>query len=422
MNSYKKDFPILKNKNLIYLDSSATSQKPKAVLDSILEYYQNYNANVRRGLYPIAEKATEKVEEVRRKVAKFINAKYPEEIIFTRNATEAINLVAYAFASQNIKRGDRVVTTIMEHHSNFVPWQQLCEVKGARLEVLDISDDGILILDEKKIKGAKLVALTHVSNVLGTINPIKQIIKKLKPNSSHSSSLSGLRAEGLSPIVIIDAAQSVPHMKVNVQELNCDFLAFSGHKMLAATGIGILYGKKVLLEGMQPFLYGGEMIEEVRVEKTTFLAPPYKFEAGTPDIAGIISLGGAIDYLEEIGIDKIQKHEKELVAYCLSLLSRIDGVTIYGPKDRGGLIAFNIDGIHAHDVAQVLGDMGICIRSGHHCAMPLHKRLGVPASARVSFYIYNDKKDVDRLIEGIKKVKKIFRVNPRPLGSFHLYS
>ncbi|MBI2431176.1 MAG: SufS family cysteine desulfurase [Candidatus Levybacteria bacterium] len=399
MRSYKNDFPIFqKNKKFVYLDSAATSQKPKIVLDAIQEYYATYNANVRRGLYPIAEKATKKVEKVREQVARFINAKDPSEIIFVRNATEAINLAAYSFASHNIAKGDSVVTTIMEHHSNFVPWQQLAIQKNADFVVLDISEDGFLDLD-LKIKKAKILTLTHVSNVLGTINQIKDIIKQAKAINPQIK-------------VLVDAAQSIPHMKVDVQNLDCDFLAFSGHKMMAATGIGVLYGKRELLKQMRPFLYGGEMIKEVSIAKTTFTDIPYKFEAGTPDIAGIVSFGAAIEYLKSTGIETIQKHENRLIAYSLSRMKEIEGLTIYGPKDiekRSGVVSFNLNGIHAHDVAQVLGDMDICIRSGHHCAMPLHKRLGITASARVSFYIYNNEEDVDKLIESIKKVKKIFK-------------
>ncbi len=408
MKSFKNDFPIFqKNKKLVYLDSAATSQKPKVVLDAIREYYETYNANVRRGLYPIAEKATEKVEAVRKQVAKFINAKDASEIIFVRNATEAINLVAYSFASTSaswrISKEDVIVTTIMEHHSNFVPWQQLAKTRNAKFEVIDF-DKNFQFLSASwrtnpNIKNAKVLAITHVSNVLGTINPIKEIIRQMRAVNPHIK-------------VLVDAAQSVPHIKVDVQDLDCDFLAFSGHKMMAGTGIGVLYGKKELLNKMQPFLYGGDMIKEVYIEKTLFADPPYKFEAGTPDIAGIISLGAAIEYLNSTGIDFVRNHEFRLTNYALDQLKKIDGITLYGPQDaqnRGGVISFNIKGIHPHDVAQVLGDMNICIRAGHHCAMPLHKRLGVPATARASFYIYNNEEDVDKFIEGLKKVKKIFK-------------
>jgi len=412
MKNYKKDFPIFKhNKGLVYLDSAATSQKPQFVLDAMMDYYNNYNSNVRRGLYPIAEKATKRVEEVRGEAAGFINAKHSEEIIFVRNTTEGLNLIAYSFASHNISSKDVILTTVMEHHSNFVPWQQVALKTGASFEVLDIDENFQLSLPAgkeeifnsqtmQKIKRAKILALTHVSNVLGTINPIKEIIKKLR----------GINSE---LIIIVDAAQSVPHMKVDVQELDCDFLAFSMHKSLGATGVGVLYGKKKHLESMEPFLYGGEMIQEVTIKKTTFAPLPYKFEAGTPDIAGIISLGAAIEYLKSTGMKNVRKHELELLAYSFELLDKIGGIEIYGPRyiqKRGGVISFNVDGVHAHDVAQVLGDLGVCIRSGHHCAMPLHTRLGIQASARISFYLYNDFSDIDAFIQGIKKVKKIFKV------------
>lgn len=403
MKKYKKDFPIFqKNKDLVYLDSASTSQKPKIVVDSILEYYQTYNANIKRGIYPLAEKATETVEKVRGKVAEFINAKHKEEIIFVRNTTEAINLVAYSM-SHNIKRGDSIVSTIMEHHSNFVPWQQLAKIKAAKFEVMDFGENFQFPpanwRTSSKIKNAKLLAITHVSNVLGTINPIKEIIievKKINPQI----------------LVIVDAAQSVSHMKVDVQELGCDFLAFSGHKMMAATGIGVLYGKKELLEKMQPFLYGGEMIREVNIQNTTFANIPDKLEAGTPDIAGIVSLGAAIEYIKSTDIENIQKHEKRLIQYAIQELKKMGGVTIYGPQNiekRGGVISFNINGVHPHDIAQILGDVNVCIRAGHHCAMPLHKRLGIHASARISFYLYNDESDIDSFIKGLKKVKRMFK-------------
>lgn len=394
MKQYKNDFPIFqKNKKLVYLDSAATSQKPKIVLDAITDYYENYNANVRRGLYAIAEKATARVEEVRKQVAGFINAKDPSEIIFVRNATEAINLVAYSYTLPNLSKEDVIATTIMEHHSNFVPWQQLAQVVGCRFGVVDIGEN---FQSNPNVQKAKILAIAHVSNVLGIINPIKEIIKKVREVNPNIK-------------ILVDAAQSVPHMKVDVQDLDCDFLVFSGHKMMASTGIGVMYGKKALLEQMQPFLYGGDIIKEVSVEKTTFADPPYKFEAGTPDIAGIVSLGAAIEYLESVGMDTVRNHELGIMNYAWEKMKKIDGIKIYGPNDRGGVISFNLDGIHAHDVAQVLGDMNICIRAGHHCTMPLHKRLGISASARVSFYIYNDEEDVDKFIKGLKKVKKIFK-------------
>lgn len=401
MRNYKKDFPIFKkNPKLVYLDSAATSQKPQAVIDSIKEYYETYNANVRRGLYPLSEKATAKVEEVRAKVAKFINAKSSDEIIFVRNATEAVNLVCSSWGGENVKKGDSVWTTVMEHHSNFVPWQQLAKQKKAHFEVFDIDNEYKLITNKKSMQNVKLISLTHLSNVLGTVNPIKKMIHDFRLKNKEVK-------------ILIDAAQSVPHMKVDVQDFDCDFLVFSGHKMLAGTGIGILYGKKALLERMQPFLFGGEMIREVSIAKTTFADVPNKFEAGTPDIGGIVSLGAAIDYLELVGMERIENHESRIMKYAMKKLTEIEGLKIYGPiigENRASVISFNLDSIHAHDAAQILGDMGICIRSGHHCAMPLHERLGIQASARVSFYLYNDEEDIDRLIIGIKKVKKIFAI------------
>jgi len=392
--SYKSDFPIFKNnKNLVYLDSAATSQKPKIVIDSISQFYSEYNSNVRRGLYPIAEKATAKVEEVRAKVAKFINAKDPKEIIFVRNATEALNLLAYS-ASHNLSPSETIATTITEHHSNFVPWQVLSAKTGCNLQIIDIGENFQL---KKVPKNSKLLTMAHTSNVLGTTNNIEQISKDFK-NSSN--------------FFIVDAAQSVPHQKIDVQKLGCDFFVFSGHKMMAATGIGILYGKKEKLKELEPFLYGGEMIREVSVESTTFEEAPYKFEAGTPDIAGIISLGAAIDYLNSIGMDKVRNYEAGIIKYAMERLENVGNIEIYGPKnptERSSVISFNLNGVHSHDVAQILGDMNICIRSGHHCAMPLHQRLGIQASARVSFAIYNDEEDIDTFIQGLEKVKKIFK-------------
>lgn len=398
----KKDFPIFQNNpSLVYLDSAATSQKPKMVLDAIQDYYSHYNANVRRGLYSIAEKATRRMEEVRKQVVSFVNAETPGEIIFVRNATEAINLVAYSL-SHNIQEGDRIVTTIMEHHANFVPWQQLAKIKRAKFEVINFSENfkfqSAIWRTNPNIKNAKILAISHVSNVLGTINPIKEIIKEVRKQNPNI-------------LVLVDAAQSVPHMKVDVQDLDCDFLVFSGHKMMAATGIGVLYGKKEILSQMEPFLFGGEMIKEVTVGQTTFAKPPYRFEAGTPDIAGIISLGAAIEYINETDIENIQKHEKELVKYAMEKINSLGNIEIYGPENtaaRGGVISFNLLGIHPHDVSQILGKEGICVRAGHHCAMPLHQRLNIVASVRASFYLYNDKADIDALIKGLQKVQKMF--------------
>lgn len=398
MKNYKNDFPIFqKNKNLVYLDSAATSQKPKIVLDAMQDYYENYNSNVHRALYPIAEKATKRVEQVRGQIARFLHAKDTSEIVFVRNATEAINLVSYSM-SHNISSKDIVMATVIEHHSNFVPWQVLAQRTGAKFEVIDFDDNfdlGFKIYDLRKVK---VLAITHVSNVLGVVNPIREIIKKVKKENPNI-------------LVLVDAAQSVPHIKIDVQDLDCDFLVFSGHKIFASTGIGVLYGKKKLLEKMEPFLFGGEMIREVARQKTTFAQIPYKFEAGTPDIAGIISLGAAIEYIKNTGIENIQKYENELIAYGLWQMEKIKGLEIIGPKnpkDRSSLISFTIEGIHPHDMAQILGDTNICIRSGHHCAMPLHKRLGISASARISISVYNNENDIDQFINGLKKIKKLF--------------
>lgn len=431
MRTYRSDFPLLKQKidgkQIVYLDSAATALKPIAVVQAINKYYTEYTANVFRGLYRLSEKATEKYEEARQKVAKFINANSASEVIFTRSTTEAINLVAYAWGRLNSGEGDEVVTTVMEHHSNFVPWQQLALENGGVLKILDITDSGFLDIESEKVKSqkspclpagrkvksttkklklkniiskkTKLLAITHVSNVLGTINPIKEIVKEVKRVNPQC-------------LVLVDGAQAVPHMEVDVQDLGCDFYAFSGHKMLGPTGIGVLWGRNELLEQMPPFNFGGEMIAVVHLNKTKFKHPPHKFEAGTPHIAGVIGLGAAIDYLVKLDMDKVREHEIELTKYALTLLNNIYYLSIYGPKkaeDKSGVLAFNLftkEGklIHPHDVAQILNEDNICTRSGHHCAMPLHERLGITASVRASFYIYNTKEDVDELVEGLRKV------------------
>lgn len=421
-NKIKADFPIFRfHPDLTYLDSAAMSLKPQPVIEAVDRYYHQYSANVFRGIYQLAENATEEYERVREKVAQFINAPKAEEIIFVRNTTEAINLVAYAWGRVNIEKGDEVVTTVMEHHSNFVPWQVLASETGGIFKVIDINERGYLDLNLDKFKmqnsnlkmttqnskflekiitkKTKILALTYVSNVLGTINPVKEIIsaaKKINPKI----------------ITVVDAAQAVPHLKVDVKDLGCDFFAFSGQKMLGPTGVGVLWGKRELLESMPPFLFGGEMIKEVYLEKTIFADIPHKFEAGTPHIAGVFGLGAAVDYLNKIGMDKIRQHEKDLTQYALSKLDKLKDITIYGPKDinnRGGVISFNIKGVHPHDAAAVLDEENICVRSGHHCAMPLHTRLRINASVRASFYLYNSKEDVDKLINGLLKVKKLFK-------------
>lgn len=386
------DFPLLKRrihgKRLIYLDSAATSLKPQAVIDKITEYYTKYSANIFRGIYTISEEATEEYEVAREKIAHFIHAPSKDEIVFTRNTTESINLVA-----AGIKKSGEIVVSIMEHHSNFVPWQQL-----AKCSVWGLGKEGTLDLNELEkliTRKTKVLAITAVSNVLGTINPIAQIVRIVKRISPAC-------------IVVVDAAQAVPHMPIDVQAWGADFVAFSSHKMLGPTGVGILWGKMEHLEKMSPYQYGGEMIEEVHVERTIFKKPPYKFEAGTPNIAGVIGFGAAIDYLEKLGMDNVRAHEVEITAYALKQLKLLGNVSIYGPQDRGGVIAFTMKGVHAHDIAQVLDEDNICIRAGHHCAMPLHEYLHLSATARASFYVYSTKKDVDALVTGLEKVRKLF--------------
>lgn len=402
----KKDFPIfgkkINGKRLIYLDSTATALKPQPVIEAMDRYYRRYSANVFRGIYSLSQKATAEFEKARLQIADFIGASSPEEIVFVRNTSEGLNLVAYSWGRENIRENDLIISTIMEHHSNFVPWQQLAQEKKAKLAVIDIDDEGKLKIAGREfaalIKKAKLLAIVHVSNVLGTINPIEEIVaqaKKLNPGIT----------------IVVDGAQAVPHLKVNMGDLGSDFYAFSGHKMLGPTGIGVLWGKRAILKEMKPFMYGGEMIKEVYVEKTVFQEPAMKYEAGTPDIAGAIGLGAAVDYLRKIGMDKVRQHEKRLTKIAIGRLSRLPGVTIYGPKraeEKGGVIAFSVKGVHPHDLAEVLDQDNICIRSGHHCAMPLHQRLGVSATARASFYIYNDEEDIEALVAGVEKAQKIF--------------
>jgi len=401
----KNHFPIFKtNPKLVYLDSTATSLKPQEVINKEVEYYSQYSANVKRGIYGISERATAEYEGARKVVANFINAE-PNEVIFTRGTTESMNLVAYSLGRQIIGKSDEILTTIMEHHSNFVPWQQLCRENGSIFKVLDIDDEGYLQADSNTLskyvnKKTKIAALTYVSNTLGTINPIKQIIKDLKRINKDI-------------IVILDCAQAVPHIKVDVADLGCDFIAFSGHKMLGPTGIGVLWGKKHLLDEMYPFHFGGEMISEVTIAKTSYAEVPEKFEAGTPPIAQAIGLGTAIKFIEKIGIDKIEEHEKELTKYSVKYLTELFGkdINIYGPKDinnRGGIISFNMKNVHPHDLASILNEDNIAVRAGNHCAMPLHTRLGVSASCRVSFYVYNTKADIDSLVKVLHKAKKLF--------------
>lgn len=403
VNKIRQDFPILSRKingkNLIYFDNAATSQKPESVLKTIDDYYRNHNANIHRAIHTLGEEATAMYENARNKVANFIKAARPEEIIFTSGTTASLNLVAYAWGRLNLSRNEEIILTVMEHHSNLVPWQQLAFENGLTLKYLEIDENGTIktnVLEKIITPKTKLLAITHMSNVLGTINPIKEMIKV-----AHQHNIT----------TVIDAAQSVPHLPVNVQSLDCDFLAFSGHKMLGPTGVGVLYGKQKQLEKMPPFFFGGHMIKEVYLEKTLFNKIPAKFEAGTAPIAQVVGLGAAVDYLEKIGMDNVREHEKALTGYALSQLAQIEGLTIYGPKNsqiRGGVIAFNLQGIHSHDVAQILDAEGIAIRVGNHCAMPLHTALQIPASCRASFYLYNTKEEIDLLKEGLLKTKKVF--------------
>ena len=402
----REDFPILHRqvdgRTIAYLDNAATTQKPKQVIDTLLNYYTNYNANIHRGIYRISEEATAAHEEARAKIARFINARSPQEIVFVRGTTEAINLVAQSWGRANLGPGDGIILTQMEHHSNIVPWQLLCREKHSHLKYVGITDDGHLDESDYQMQlendGAKLVTVSHASNVLGTINPVREMIRDAHKHNSR---------------VLVDAAQSIPHMPVDVQDLDCDFLAFSGHKMCGPTGIGVLYAKKELLESMPPFHGGGEMIREVHMYESTWKDPPYKFEAGTTNIAGAIGLGAAVDYLNHIGMRKIRLHEQELTRYAIDHLSRIKGISIYGPKDpsqREGVVSFNVGDIHAHDMATLLDEDAICVRSGHHCAQPLMERLGVSATTRASFYLYNTEQEVNRLVESLEKAKKVFKL------------
>lgn len=397
------DFPILKRlvkagKHLIYLDSAATSQKPLVVIDAMDAYYKEMNANIHRGVHALAEEATQAYESARMRIGDFIGVKDPREIIFTKNTTESINLVAKTWARQALGKDDLIILTPMEHHSNLVPWQILAAEKDLELDFIDLTPDGLLDLNcyERLLeRKPKLVAFTHMSNVLGTINPVKEMISMAHQAGS---------------VTLLDAAQSVPHMSVNMKELDVDFAAFSAHKMCGPTGIGILYGKAELLSGMPVFLGGGDMIKKVALRSFQPNDLPHKFEAGTPPIAEAIGFGVAVDYLSGIGMDQIAAYERELTAYAIERLEEVPGVTVYGPKveDRGGLVSFTLEGIHPHDVAQILDGEGIAIRAGHHCAMPLHQNLGITASSRASFYLYNTRADVDALVDGLYKVNKVF--------------
>ncbi|AXM89259.1 cysteine desulfurase [Anoxybacillus ayderensis] len=393
-------FPILdqqvNGKPLVYLDSAATSQKPLPVIEAIDNYYRQYNSNVHRGVHTLGTKATDAYEGARDKVRRFIGAASTEEIIFTRGTTTAINLVAASYGRAHVREGDEIVITYMEHHSNIIPWQQVARQTGATLKYIPLQPDGTIRLEDVEqtvTPNTKIVAVMHVSNVLGTINPVKEITRIAHKNGA---------------VVVVDGAQSTPHMKVNVQDIDCDFYAFSGHKMCGPTGIGVLYGKKRLLEQMEPVEFGGEMIDFVGLYESTWKELPWKFEGGTPIIAGAIGLGAAIDFLEQVGLDHIAEHEHRLAQYALEQLATIEGLTIYGPKERAGLVTFNIDGVHPHDVATVLDAEGIAVRAGHHCAQPLMKWLNVTATARASFYLYNTEEEIDALVSALKKTKEYF--------------
>lgn len=394
---FKRDFPLLMQNNIAYLDSAATTQKPMQVINAISEYYKNANANPHRGAYKLSLESTKVYDEARKKVAKFINAKSENQIVFTRNATESLNLIAYSYGLNNLCSKDKIVLSIMEHHSNLVPWQYVSKKTGAKIEYMYINKVGELTdeeIDSKIVEGTKIVGITHVSNVLGTINPIEKIIKK---------------AHSVGAIAVVDASQSVPHMKIDVQKLDADFLVFSGHKMLAPLGIAALYAKSEILEEMKPFLFGGDMIEYVYEQNATFAEVPTKYEAGTQNVEGAVGLSAAIDYLNNIGMDKVQTIEKELTKYALEELQKLAFVTIYGFSNKqAGVISFNVSGVHSHDVASVLDSENVCVRSGNHCAQPLLRYMGLESTCRVSFYIYNTKEDVDRLIDALYKTKKLF--------------
>ena len=397
----RDDFPILREtingKPLVYLDNASTSQKPQAVIDTLVQYYSSDNSNVHRGVHTLSQRATDHYEGARTKVQHFLNAASDEEIIYVRATTEGINLVAHSFGRQNVGEGDEIIITAMEHHSNIVPWQILCQERGARLRVIPINDEGELLLDEyEKLLGprTKLVSIVHQSNALGTVNPVQQITAM-----AHSQGVP----------VLLDGAQSAPHMSINVRELDCDFFVFSGHKLYGPTGIGVLYGRKELLESMPPYQGGGEMIKSVTFEKTLYNDLPHKFEAGTPDIAGAIALGTAIDYVSDIGMDRIYAYEQELLEYGTECLSSIGGLRIIGTaREKAGVLSFVMDGVHPHDIGTILDTEGIAIRTGHHCAQPIMDRFGISATARASLALYNTREEIDALVKGIDRVIEVF--------------
>ena len=397
--NYKEDFPILNNRDIAYLDSGATTQKPIQVIKEVEKFYEKYNANPHRGAYTLSIEATELYENTRAKIANFINARYKEEIIFSKNATESLNLIAYSYGMDNLKKDDEVVISIMEHHSNLVPWQKVTKATESKLKYMYINENFELSDEEIESKitdKTKIVGITHVSNVLGTINNVKKIIKYAHKKGA---------------IVIVDASQSIPHMKIDVQDLDADFLVFSGHKMLAPLGIGVLYGKREILNKMEPFLMGGDMIEYVYEQNTTFAPLPNKFEAGTQNVEGVVGLRAAIDYIENIGYDNIQKIEKDVVSYARQELSKLDYLTLYmtpNEENHSSVISFNMNGVHPHDVASILDTEGVCVRSGNHCAQPLMRFLGIDSTCRASFYFYNTKEDVDRLVKALNKAYDMF--------------
>ncbi|HIV73707.1 MAG TPA: cysteine desulfurase [Candidatus Pseudogracilibacillus intestinigallinarum] len=400
IRAIREQFPVLDQEvnghPLVYLDSSATSQKPISVIEAVDHYYRTTNSNVHRGVHTLGSRATDLYEGAREKTRRFINAKSTSEIIFNRGTTTGLNIVAQSYGLANVNEGDEIVITPMEHHSNIIPWQQVAKIKGATLKYIPLQEDGTITLEDVRntvTNQTKIVAIAHVSNVLGTINPVKEIAKIAHENGA---------------VIVVDGAQSAPHMKIDVQDLDCDFYTFSGHKMCAPTGIGVLYGKEDLLNAMEPVEFGGEMIDFVEKYDSTWKELPWKFEGGTPIIAGAVGLGAAIDFLEEIGLDEIAAYEEHIANYAYDALSNIDGLTIYGPRKRASLVTFNLDEVHPHDVSTVLDTEGIAIRAGHHCAQVLMKELQVSATARASMYLYNTEEEVDRLVEGLLKTKEYF--------------
>lgn len=396
----KKDFPLLENNMITYLDSGATSQKPIQVINKVQEFYERYNANPHRGAYNLSIEATEAYENTRKEIAKFINTRFPEEIIFSKNATESLNLIAYSYGMENVKQDDEIVLSIMEHHSNLVPWQKVAKAKGAKLNYMYINKDFELSEEEIKSKitdKTKIVGITHVSNVLGTINNIKEIIKYAHKKGA---------------VVVVDLSQSIPHFEIDVQNLDCDFAVFSGHKMLAPLGIGVLYGKREILNKMEPFIMGGDMIEYVYEQYTTFAPLPNKFEAGTQNVEGVVGLGAAIEYIKNIGYKTIHELEEEVLLYARQELSKLEYLDLYltpNIKNHSGVISFNIKGVHPHDVASILDSYGVCVRSGNHCAQPLLRYMGLDSTCRASFYFYNTKEDVDKLVNSLNKAYEMFK-------------